>query len=347
MPAAVTSLQPVQGVEGLADEIDRLALSTDFAGVVRVDRGDELVLAKAFGFADRAHRIDNTLETQFGIASGTKGFTALTIVRLIELGVFDLSTPVRPLLGTDLPLVDDGVTIQHLLTHRSGIGDYLDEDSVGDVTEYVMTVPVHQLATTESYVPVLEGHAQKFAPGTDFAYCNAGYVLLALVAERATGVAFAELVQRHVCDSAGLFDTAFLRSDELPGRAATGYLESAGSRTNVLHLPVRGSGDGGIYSTASDIRALWRAVVAGRVVWRGWVAEMVRPHSDVASQSARYGMGFWLHASTDAIALEGSDAGVSFRSTHRPSTRLTTTVLSNSSNGAWPLARHLQAFFSI
>jgi hypothetical protein len=58
-------------------------------------------------------------------------------------------------------------------------------------------------------------------------------------------------------------------------------------RTNVFHLPVRGSGDGGIYSTAADIHSLWTALFAGRIVSPHWVAEMVRPRSDVPSESMR------------------------------------------------------------
>ena len=111
-------------------------------------------------------------------------------------------------------------------------------------------------------------------------------------------------------------DTAFLRSDEPGERAAPGYLDGDGLRTNVLHLPVRGSGDGGIYSTAADIHALWSALYAGRIVPVDRVAEMVRPDSDVPSESMRYGLGFWLHPTGDAVILEGADAGVSFRSVH-------------------------------
>ena len=107
----------------------------------------------------------------------------------------------------------------------------------------------------------------------------------------------------------------------------------------MFHLPVRGSGDGGIYSTAADIHALWRAFVAGRIVSTEWVAEMVRPRSDVPRQSMRYGLGFWLHASTDAVVLEGCDAGVSFRSLHDRRAHVTVTVISNTAEGAWPIAR--------
>jgi len=233
------------------------------------------------------------------------------------------------------------VTVEQLLAHRSGIGDFLDEEADLAVTDHVLAVPVHELATTEQYLRVLGGHPAKFAPGQRFSYSNGGYVVLALVAERASGVPFHELVRERVCGPAGMRDTEFLRSDTLPGRAALGYLGVDGLRTNVLHLPVRGSGDGGIYSTAADVHALWTALFAGRVVSSDWVTAMVRPRSDVPAESMRYGLGFWLHQSRDAVMLVGSDAGVSFRTVHDRVEHLTHTVLSNTTTGAWPITRHL------
>ena len=70
----------------LAQSIDQLADEIGFSGVVRVDRGGHLEFAKAYGLADRAHQIANTVDTQFGIASGVKGLTALVIVSLIDEG---------------------------------------------------------------------------------------------------------------------------------------------------------------------------------------------------------------------------------------------------------------------
>ena len=322
-------------MQPLADALDSMATTTDFSGVVRVDRGDD-VLERAYGFADRAHGIPNTIDTRFGIASGTKGLTALAVVSLIEAGSLDLSTTARSVLGADLPLIDDAVTIEHLLSHRSGIGDFLDEDTYDQTSDYVMPVPVHELATTEDYLVVLGGHPTVSAPGERFAYNNGGFVVLALIAERASGVPFHELVRQRVCEPAGMHDTAFLRSDELPGDAAVGYLRADGSRTNVLHLPVRGSGDGGIYSTAADVSALWSALFAGRIVSEDWVAEMVRPRSDVPSESLRYGLGLWLRGSGRAVELHGYDVGVSFRSVHDPGSGTTSTVISNTSEGTWP-----------
>jgi CubicO group peptidase (beta-lactamase class C family) len=314
--------------------------------VVRVEDQNGLELTRAYGLAHRGYWMPNEPDTQFAIASGTKGLTALAVVSLIQDGVLELTTAARSLLGPDLSLIGDDVTIEHLLSHRSGIGDYLDEDDERELSDYLLPVPVHELATTEQYVPVLEGHAAKFSPGERFAYCNGGYVVLALIAERASGMPFHDLVRERVCEPAGMDDTAFLRSDELPMRAALGYLLIDGRwRSNVFHLPVRGNGDGGIYSTAADISALWTAFFAGRIVSADWVGKMVRPRSDVPSESKRYGLGLWLHASTDAVILEGYDTGVSFRTTHDPRTGHTRTVISNTSDGAWPVARYLEERF--
>lgn len=277
--------------------------SEGFSGAVRI--GSE---SWAFGFADRAHEIPNTVETQFAIASGTKTLTAL-----VALAVLPLDLRARELLGDDLPLVDDGVTVEHLLSHTSGIGDYYDETLHPDPEAYVLSVPAQALATTEDYLAVLDGHPQVFPPGERFAYCNGGYVVLALLAERATGAPFPELVQEHVCGPAGMVDTAFFRSDALPGRAALGYLEDG--RTNVFHLPVRGSGDGGVYTTLADVERLW-AFIPERM-----------------TRGERYGLGVWL----DPVRLEGSDAGVSFRSV-----RGRYTVVSNTTGGAWPVCRFLE-----
>jgi len=333
-------------VDGLGNSIDRMAKETGFSGVVRVD-GDTVAFTKAYGLAHRGSGAVNTVDHQFGIASGTKGITALTVVGRFEEGRLALTTTARMMLGSDLPLIGDDVTVEQLLAHRSGIGDYVDEDAGQEVTDYILPVPVHELVTTEQYVRVLDGHPAKFAPNGRFSYCNSGYVVLALIAERVAGISFQELVEQRVCAPAGMRDTAFLRSDELTGRASVGYLAVDGWRTNTLHLPVLGSGDGGIYSTAADIHSLWMALFAGRIVPMNWVEEMLRPRSDVPSESMRYGLGFWLHESRNVVSLEGADAGVSFRTVHDPTSRLTHTVLSNTSTGAWPITRRLDELLGI
>jgi CubicO group peptidase (beta-lactamase class C family) len=329
-------------VSDLARDLDSLAVETSFSGVVRIDEGDRVVFEQAYGLANRSATVRNTLDTRFGIASGTKGLTALTIASLVEDGSLSLATPARAVLGDDLLLIPDGVTVDHLLAHRSGIGDYLDEEQELDFREYLMPVPVHELATSEQYVVALDGLPAKFAAGERFSYCNSGYVVLAIIAERVSGVPFHDLVVQRVCEPAGLVDTAFPRSDELPDRTAVGYLDVDGWRTNVFHLPVRGSGDGGAYATAADVAQLWRALFAGQIVSPTLLAELVRPRSSTKSSFPSYGRGFWLDPEAGVVALVGSDAGVSFATQHVPDPGRTATVISNMTDGAWPLARLLR-----
>jgi CubicO group peptidase (beta-lactamase class C family) len=313
--------------------VDKVAGETDFSGVVRVDRGGE-TFAKAYGLADRRHGIAMTVDSQLALASGSKSFTALAVMSLVDRGALALDTRAREVLGADLPLIADDVTVAHLLTHTSGIGDYLDEEVEGDIGDYAMPLSAHAYTTTEAFIPWLDGHPTKFAAGTAFSYCNGGYMVLALVAERVSGTRFHDLVRRSVLAPAGLADTDYLRSDDLPGRAAVGYVEVAGqTRANVFHLPVLGNGDGGAYSTLADIHRFWDALFAGRILPAETVREMTRPHTE------EYGMGFWLK--DGKLQMVGADAGVSFVSRHDPATGDTSTVIANTSDGAWPVYKAL------
>lgn len=315
------------------------AAGPNFSGVVRVDRPGERSLVVVSGWADRRYRIPITERTVFGIASGAKTVTALVVLALVERGLLTLDTPARSLLGGDLPLVDGAVTVEHLLAHRSGIGDYLDEDAVGPIEEFFLPVPVHRLDSTEAYLAVLDGHGQVFEPGERFAYNNAGYVVLALLAERAAATPFPALVRELVSRPAGLTDTGFLRSDELPPGVATGYLAETGLRTNVFHLPVLGSGDGGLFTTVGDVTALWAAVRDGAVVGPASVTAMTTCQSTPEGSTRAYGWGLWLDDGGATWVVEGSDAGVSFRSMHHAASGATATVVSNTTAGAWPVAR--------
>lgn len=317
--------------------LDEAVARQAFTGVATVDVADRRVLERSEGFISRALRVPMTATTRIAIASGSKAFTALAVMRLVEDGELRLDQPVRELLGDDLPLIDDAVTIEHLLTHTSGIGDYLDEESDWEATDFVLSVPVHTLTTSEAFLPMLEGHPQKFAPGERFSYCNGGYMVLGVLVERATGETYHEVTRRLVFDPAGLEHTGSLPLNDLPADAAPGYVHNEGDLVNTLHLPVLGNGDGGAFTTADDLHRFWLALLEGRVVSRATVDEMIRPRHDVPDENLRYGMGLWIHRTQPALVLEGYDAGASFRSTHIPETRTTVSVLGNSSEGAWPV----------
>lgn len=331
-------------VADLGARLDPL-VAAGFSGVVSVALAGQVLYQRANGLAERDRQLPNTLATQFALASGTKGFTALALLALVAEGIVELDAPVHVLLPEAAELMVREVTVRQLLAHTSGMGDYLDESELTDIEAYVLPLPAQQLACPVDFWPLLRGRAPKFAPGTGFSYCNSGYVVLARLLEQLSGRSYHELVQERVCAPAGMRRTAFLRLDHLPSSAARGYLPSKGWCSNEQTVPVCGGGDGGLYSTLEDLARFWSALHAGQIVPQALLGEALRAQHDVAGQRP-YGLGFWLDAGPRAAYLEGSDAGISFRSRFQPATGQLYTVLSNTTRGAWPLVRELEALLS-
>jgi CubicO group peptidase (beta-lactamase class C family) len=318
------------------------AVAAGFAGVVRVDEAGTVRYESAHGWADRAHEIPITASSRFAIASGTKGFTALAVMRLVEQGALSLATPAAEVLGDELPRLAPEMTVRHLLAHRSGLGEYCHEVGASAVADGALAPAPGLVDTPAALLPMFADLAPLASPDTEFRYNNTGYVVLARIAERVTGAAYADLLADLVIGPAGLTATALLRYDELPGDAATGYLDAAGLRTNVHHVPVRGVGDGGLFTNVADMVRVWSALFAGRIVRPDTLRAMTTANGYTAGGTP-YGLGFWLDRSTDAVELEGADFGISFRSVHQPSSAVTWTVVSNTTDGAWLLADQLGA----
>ena len=298
------------------------------------------MLRAGFGLADRSRGLPMTPTTRLAIASGSKTFTALAVLSLVDDGVLALDTPAREWLGEDLPLVSGDVTIEHLLSHRSGIGDYLDEDSDVDLGDYPMPVPVHRLDHVEAYVPLLDGFPTKFPAGTDFSYCNGGFVILALVAERASGTPFPQLVHERVCVPGGLEATGYPRSDALPGDAALGYVEVEGqwrTTSSTSRSAAPATAEPSPRSTTCTTSGPRCSAVAScpRRPCRTCCAPGPLPDES----GSTYGLGLWLDPGDGSLQLVGEDAGASFTSVHLPRDEVTWTVMANTMGAAWPVHR--------
>jgi CubicO group peptidase (beta-lactamase class C family) len=116
-----------------------------FSGVISISRRDTLLYERSAGYADLSNKVANTLETRFGIASGTKFFTALAIGKLIEAGKLSFSTRLKDCIALDFPRYSQEITIRHLLTHTSGIPDYYDEEKITDFDNFVLSIPWYEL----------------------------------------------------------------------------------------------------------------------------------------------------------------------------------------------------------
>ena len=334
----------------LAHAVQRVVDQTDFSGVVSIKIDGTIVFERPYGLADRSHRTPNTLETRFGLASGTKFLTALGIGRLIDAGRVSLSTRLAACVDIDLPNLSQEVTIGQLTTHTSGVYDYLDEEVVTDVDQFVLPIPCYQLRRLNDYVPLLRQGPMKCPPGERFSYSNSGYILLGLVIEAISGLAYADFIQREILDRCGMSDSGYFPMNHLPERTATGYIDDReGWRSNIFHLPIVGGSDGGVYSTVGDIHKLWDAFFADRIISRELRQTFLTPVVNAASKGPYdfYGHGIWMYHEPDAIPehyIVGGDAGVSFMSKWTHAGKRMVTVISNTTHGAWPVRRAIDPF---
>ena len=335
--------------EKLAETLDSSINTHAFSGVVSIRQQGQVLYERAAGYADRSNKVINTLDTRFGIASGTKFLTALAIGKLIATHKLSFSTRLRDCLTLDFPHYSPEITIRHLLTHTSGIPDYLDEDKVTDNENFFVSRPWYELKSPRDYLAVFPDEAMKFPPGERFSYSNSGYILLGVVIEEVTGLKYQDYVEQAILNPLGMNRSGYFAFNQLPEQTALGYIEEAGSwRTNIYNLPIVGASDGGVYTTVDDLAILWKAFWANEILPKELVNLYATPHvsTETKETSTRYGYGLWIDEAPGRqpeVYIMGSDAGVSFWSSVTRNTDLHVTVISNTTEGAWPVLRDLDS----
>lgn len=341
------------GWEDVAQTLRTLAERDRFSGVVVVETAERPLLRLAAGVADRATGRPVSLTDRFGTASVSKVFTAAAILDASVEGLLDLDAPIVDVLPADRRprTLDPRVTVRHLLTHTSGIGDYAEEDDAlpGYVPDYAAlwrTVPSVTLERPDDFLPLYTDLPPVDEPGAELRYCNAGYVLLAAVLEQVTGEVFADRVTRRVLRPAGMGSSGYLRLDEAHPDVATGYLPRCASgapwRSNVLSVPVVGGGDGGCFVTADDATRFMRALGDGTLLG-GEVARLMRAPGPRIDSDASMGHGVYL-LEDGAIGHDGSDPGVEAYVRYDLPTGATAVILCNGEDmldDAWRAVREV------
>jgi CubicO group peptidase (beta-lactamase class C family) len=274
--------------------MDRLAqyyASTGrFMGSVLVARGDEVFFSKAYGSADLARKIPNTLSTKFRIGSVTKQFTAAAILILEDQGKLKLEDPIGKHLP-DAPATWDKVTLFHILTHTSGI-----PRGVGVVNE-PNAIPV---ATLEEHMDIVRYRPLLFEPGTKWSYSNSGYVLLGYVVEQISGQRYENFLQEHIFTPLGMNDSGCdWNTAGIDGHAA-GYSPGPKGVVNAEfnHLS-RVYGAGCLHSTVGDLLKWERGLFGGKVLSAGSLKKMTTPFKQ------NYGLGLLIET-VDDLRISGT-----------------------------------------
>lgn len=251
------------------DAPDRLSLSvrdylrraeaSGFSGAVSLIAGGETVLSRGYGLTGCHDGSQVTADTQFYIASLSKAFTAAAILNLEEEGHIDLLDSIAVHLA-NVPEGRQSITIEHLLTHRSGIGQPRRD----------FDAPPRD---RDDFVAAALAEPLRHEPGAQRSYSNAGYSLLAAIIERASGHSFEHYLRTHVIAPAGLQHTRLVsehghadaNADDM-AQACNGTTEQ-GDAALTHHQPFDWSEFGavGVISTANDLSRWVRAVEAGQL----------------------------------------------------------------------------------
>ena len=287
-----TGAEPIVNGD-LAKEIDRYMERIEangFSGSLLVAKGGEVIIAKAYGFAEREtmRRVDT--DTVFTVGSITKQFTGAAVLKLVEKGKVDVNDSIDKYFD-NVPADKKAITLHHLLTHTSGLRDVFGHD--------------FQVVTRDEIIKRAMKGKLKFDVGERHYYSNAGYSLLGAVIELVSGQSYDAFLHKHFFKPLGMTKTGYVIPNYAKDELAVGYDADDNRRGTVVEQPWDADGpywnlraNGGIHSTVWDMYKWHKALLDDSVLSASSREMYFAPHADEGDGRSFYGYG-WVSAKTD------------------------------------------------
>jgi len=291
---------PRQVARRLDEHMTRL-VPFGYSGSLLVAKDGQIVLANGYGLADRENRVPVTAETVFDIGSITKQFTAAAILKLEMEGRLSVNDPLSRWF-TGVPADKQGITLHHLLTHSAGVRDVFGGD--------------YEVAERDSLAGVILRSELLWAPGTRYRYSNAGYSLLAMVVEKASGMPYEAYLRQKLWAPAGMTRTGYAGVQWRAGELAVGYRggERWGTPTEKLwaadgpYWNLRGNG--GVLSNVTDLFRWHQALEGDAILSAEAKRKMWTPHvAENEEGSSHYGYGWAIQNTTRNTKLISHNGG--------------------------------------
>ncbi len=210
--------------------LTRLAEEKAFSGGVLIVQGNETILKKGYGFANREKRLGYTSSTLGSIGSITKLFTATAILKLVEQGKLNLSDPLSRFF-TAVPSDKKDITIHQLLTHSSGFVEFLEGDQ-GDF----------EVIKTDLFLKRAFAQPLAFKPGSKAIYTNVGMSILGIVIEQVSGMDYEQFLKKQLFEPNGIQEIAYTYPDAYTDRIAFGYKNGSPWGTHQQRYEKAGGG---------------------------------------------------------------------------------------------------------
>jgi D-alanyl-D-alanine carboxypeptidase len=340
-----TATRPVlpKAVAELVTRIEGLVAQDELSGAVLIAREGEPIFEGAYGLADRSSEIPNQVDTRFNLGSMNKMFTATAILQLVEQGRLSIDDKIVDHLPDYANQeAANKVTIHHLLTHTSGMGNVF--------TDQYDRMPKEQLRTPEDWLPLFVDASLQFEPGAQFHYSNAGYVVLGLIIESITGQSYYDYVRENVYEASGMIDTESYERDKDVPNLAIGYTTQGyeGNEldepiTNTDRLPGRGFPAGGGYSTVEDLLRFRNALLSHQLL-SPESTDLLLTGKIELREGLQYAYGFFDRTVGDqrVVGHSGGFPGICDFMDIYLDLGYTVIVLSNTDSGCMPVLELLQ-----
>jgi CubicO group peptidase (beta-lactamase class C family) len=324
--------------------VKRLAEADRFSGVVLVARGNQIIGVNGYGDASKEFGVKITPSTRMIFGSIGKMFTAVSILQLIEQGTISFDDPLAKYLpGVIAAPADTAIRIKHLLTHTSGLADFLFRPQMSAANRA-------QYRLVADFLPLLKNDAPAFTPGTKWAYSNTGFLLLGAILEKVEGIPYDSVIAKRVFQRAGMTETQNLDLDLVPKGIAFTYTREFTSfgqhrwRSDRYVQPVHGTPAGGGWSTAADLARFVDALRGNKLLSADMTARMLTPKPDMSSPN--YGFGTQIFdATANLVGHTGGGPGTAAFVQFDKTTGLTAIVLSNNAGPSGDISRRIFATF--
>jgi CubicO group peptidase (beta-lactamase class C family) len=272
--AVCASAQNHQIAASLDSMMQQYQQEKNFSGVVMVSQKGKPIYSKAFGLADREKNVLNQPATNFNIASLGKTFTAVMIMQLVQEGKLKLTDTLSKLLPEYHIKNADQITVRHLLTHTSGINNYM--------THPQFESKMKSLKSLDAVMPLVADMEPTMArPGERFDYSNSGFITLGKIIEKITGKNYMTNMQERIFEKAGISNSYinYPATFNAPKEATPYYVFSKNSFKNASSEEFPAFSDGGMQSNVIDLTKFANALLQEKLLkinsrdelWKGAV----------------------------------------------------------------------------
>ncbi|MCP3143848.1 serine hydrolase domain-containing protein [Pyxidicoccus xibeiensis] len=280
-----------------------------------------VILAKGYGFSNLEHQVPVTPDTLFQSGSLGKQFTAMAVMLQVEAGRISLSDSITKYFP-DAPASWAPITIRHLLTHTSGVGDHLDA-----LTDF------RKDYTDAEFAQLIYAQPLNFPAGLRWSYSNSGYVLLGLLVNRVAGTSYVNVLGEQVFKPTRMKTARGIsEADIVPNRAA-GYrlLDGVVKNQDWVSPSLNTTADGSLYFSLKDLLAWDEAVDDRAILTKGSWREILSPVKLSSGAPYPYGFGWFLNERNGRPVQQHSGAWQGFKTSYYrfPADSLSIIVLLN------------------